>query len=57
MRANGDTVLLGQQQGFVDDHGIASMKTTGDAGLIDKWHYLFVAAHAPSAKTLAEVAV
>jgi len=57
MRANGDTVLLGQQQGFVDDHGIASMKTTGDAGLIDKWHYLFIAAHAPSAKTLAEIAV
>jgi hypothetical protein len=33
------------------------MKTAGDIGLVDKWHYLIVEAHCPGAKAFAEITV
>jgi hypothetical protein len=52
-----DVVAFGGEQGFFDYHWVAGMKTTGDIGLVDKWHYLIIEAHFPGAEAFAEVAI
>jgi hypothetical protein len=55
--ADGDIVLLGCEQCFLHKAVIASVKTAGDTGLIDKWHYLIVEAGYLGFGAFAEIAI
>ena len=57
MGADTDAVAGGQRQGPAQGHRVAAVKATGDVGLVDMGHHLFVQAHGPAAIALAEVAV
>jgi hypothetical protein len=57
MRTDPDPVLLGPAHGFEHDERVAAMKAARNIRRGDDLQHLGVAAHRPSAKALAHVAI